>query len=223
MLAWDLDAGTSCLRRGSRIASGAVWFFALAAIVNGVAHPILAVIVGGYFPGLFSAPFLGAVGVWLLICLRAATDVQSSGPTPRDVALALETIAFTVVVPGAVTVWIPFDVIGFEPTTNPTAWTVWHMLAIVPLTIGFGIYVWCVCEFATHGRGIPAPIDHPKRLVVSGLYQYVQPDVCRGAPVLDRRVIADDILAVPSLHSGVVGLRSYQCHPVRRAEPATKI
>jgi hypothetical protein len=45
---------------GSRLASGAVWFFALAAIANGVAHPALAVIGGGYFHGLFTVPFLGA-------------------------------------------------------------------------------------------------------------------------------------------------------------------
>jgi hypothetical protein len=72
------------LRRGSRLASGAVWFFAFAAIANGVAHPVLAVIGGGYFPGLFTAPFLGAVGVWLVICLRATTDVQPGGPTLRQ-------------------------------------------------------------------------------------------------------------------------------------------
>ena len=29
-------------------------------------------------------------------------------------------------------------------------------------------------EFAARGRGIPFPIDHPKQLVVSGLYRYVR-------------------------------------------------
>jgi hypothetical protein len=72
------------LGEGSRLASGAVWFFALAAIANGIAHPVLAVIGGGYFPGLFTAPFLGAAGVWLLMCLRATIEVRPGGPTRRQ-------------------------------------------------------------------------------------------------------------------------------------------
>lgn len=30
---------------------------------------------------------------------------------------------------------------------------------------------WCVWDFATFGRGTPAPIDAPKKLVVRGLYR----------------------------------------------------
>jgi hypothetical protein len=56
------------VRTRSRAAYFAIWFFALAAILNGVAHPVLAIRAGGYFPGLVSAPFLGVVGVWL--CVR---------------------------------------------------------------------------------------------------------------------------------------------------------
>jgi protein-S-isoprenylcysteine O-methyltransferase Ste14 len=36
------------------------------------------------------------------------------------------------------------------------------------------VYLRCLWEFAARGRGIPAPIDHPKQLVVTGLYQYVR-------------------------------------------------
>jgi protein-S-isoprenylcysteine O-methyltransferase Ste14 len=32
----------------------------------------------------------------------------------------------------------------------------------------------CLWEFAARGRGIPAPIDHSKQLVVTGLYRYVR-------------------------------------------------
>jgi protein-S-isoprenylcysteine O-methyltransferase Ste14 len=42
------------------------------------------------------------------------------------------------------------------------------------LILGALIYLICVMEFAVRGRGTPAPIDAPKRLVVTGLYQYVR-------------------------------------------------
>ena len=40
------------LQRRYRFALFPVWFFAIAAIVNGVAHPVLAFMARGYFPGL---------------------------------------------------------------------------------------------------------------------------------------------------------------------------
>src|SRR5262245_3506548 len=42
------------------------------------------------------------------------------------------------------------------------------------LVIGTLIYFRCLWEFAARGRGIPAPLDHPKQLVVTGLYRYVR-------------------------------------------------
>jgi protein-S-isoprenylcysteine O-methyltransferase Ste14 len=47
-------------------------------------------------------------------------------------------------------------------------------VALLPLGLGAAIYLRCVWEFATRGRGIPAPLDHPKQLVVTGLYRYVR-------------------------------------------------
>lgn len=61
------------IRRGKSPAFPAAWFLALAGMLNGVAHPLLAVIVGGYFPGLVSSPFIGAAGVWLWLTLQRAT------------------------------------------------------------------------------------------------------------------------------------------------------
>lgn len=54
------------------------WFLALAGLLNLVLHPLAALAVGGYFPGLLSSPFTGAAGVLLLVRLRAATaEVRS--------------------------------------------------------------------------------------------------------------------------------------------------
>jgi protein-S-isoprenylcysteine O-methyltransferase Ste14 len=46
--------------------------------------------------------------------------------------------------------------------------------AVFVFALGAGIYVWTVRDFATTGRGTPAPIDAPKKLVVQGLYRYTR-------------------------------------------------
>lgn len=61
------------LQRGYRVALFPVWFFAIAAIVNGIAHPLLAVAARGYFPGLISSPVLGVLGVLLWLRLQKLT------------------------------------------------------------------------------------------------------------------------------------------------------
>jgi hypothetical protein len=53
------------LQRGYRVALFPVWFFAIAAIANGIAHPLLAVAARGYFPGLISSPVVGVFGLLL--------------------------------------------------------------------------------------------------------------------------------------------------------------
>ena len=92
----------------------------------------------------------------------------------RGIILLCETIVFSVIVPGAVTFWIPRDVLGIWGQTPPASWSIRHVAAAVPLMLGLAIYVRCLWEFAARGRGIPAPVDHPKQLVVTGLYQYVR-------------------------------------------------
>jgi protein-S-isoprenylcysteine O-methyltransferase Ste14 len=47
-------------------------------------------------------------------------------------------------------------------------------LAIPLWLIGVIILLWCFWDFLVKGRGTPAPIDPPKELVVTGLYNYVR-------------------------------------------------
>jgi hypothetical protein len=39
------------------------WFFVIGMTANGIVHPLLAVAVGGYFPGLITSPIVGIIGV----------------------------------------------------------------------------------------------------------------------------------------------------------------
>jgi protein-S-isoprenylcysteine O-methyltransferase Ste14 len=83
-------------------------------------------------------------------------------------ALLLKNLAFTVIIPGTVGVYVPLLIAETRPHATGAA----GAIALVLLVFGSSIYAWCVWDFATFGRGTPAPIDAPQRLVVRGLYRY---------------------------------------------------
>jgi protein-S-isoprenylcysteine O-methyltransferase Ste14 len=82
----------------------------------------------------------------------------------------LKTLLFTLVVPGTAAVLLPrwlargtvaqLDALG--------------LLGFGLCAVGGAIYLRCAWDFATRGRGTPAPIDPPKELVVSGPYRHVR-------------------------------------------------
>lgn len=88
--------------------------------------------------------------------------------------LLLKNILFTVFVPGTVGVYIPLWVVASRAAPPPLEWNAAQVAAVLPLLLGTVIYFWCLWHFAVTGRGTPAPIDAPKRLVVQGLYRYVR-------------------------------------------------
>ncbi len=65
------------LRIGRRSAFFAAWFLAIAGVLNGVAHPMMAIASGGYFPGLITSPFIGIAGVILWQRLHRATSMTT--------------------------------------------------------------------------------------------------------------------------------------------------
>ncbi|HME71890.1 MAG TPA: isoprenylcysteine carboxylmethyltransferase family protein [Myxococcota bacterium] len=85
-------------------------------------------------------------------------------------ALLIKNLLFTLVAPGTVAVYVPLLIARGHPRASDGA------LASALLLLGLGgfIYGWCVWDFAVFGRGTPAPIDAPKKLVVRGLYQYTR-------------------------------------------------
>jgi len=87
-------------------------------------------------------------------------------------SLFLRTLVFTVFVPGFWTVLVPYWVVGrgarFE--LRGAAIAGWLLVAG-----GAALYLICAFwGFALHGRGTPAPIDPPKKLVVEGPYRIVR-------------------------------------------------
>jgi hypothetical protein len=82
-LSWIVIWIFSCwtMTTGRRVALFPVWFLAVASMMNGVAHPLLALRAGGYFPGLLTSPLVSVMGVVLARQLLQATADAVARPT----------------------------------------------------------------------------------------------------------------------------------------------
>ena len=68
--------------------------------------------------------------------------------------------------------WLLPQWLGFRVETAGAAR--WRWLAAIPSVLGFAVALRCVWDFGWTGRGTPAPIAPPQRLVVVGFYRYVR-------------------------------------------------
>jgi len=90
---------------------------------------------------------------------------------PRRFWPIVNTLLFTIFVPGTVAILIPRWLLGgfSRPPSGVLTWI--GMMAVV---IGAAIYFRCAWEFAARGLGTPAPIAPTKILVTTGLHRYVR-------------------------------------------------
>lgn len=96
---------------------------------------------------------------------QLATLVQSMKPL-------LQTLAFTIVVPGSVAGYIPW-LLRAHSAPRPTTLS----LSTGIVLIAFGVTVYAHTAFwgfAFRGRGTPAPIAPTQNLVISGLHRYIR-------------------------------------------------
>ena len=84
---------------------------------------------------------------------------------------ALRSLIFFILAPGMVAGVIPLTLMR----TGSQIQTGFFSYFAFPLwLVGVATLLWCFWDFLVKGRGTPAPIDPPKELVVSGLYNYVR-------------------------------------------------
>ena len=84
---------------------------------------------------------------------------------------ALRSLLFFILAPGMVAGLIPLALLR----SGPQIQTGFLSYLAFPLwLIGAATLIWCFWDFLVKGRGTPAPIDPPKELVISGLYNYVR-------------------------------------------------
>ena len=91
------------------------------------------------------------------------------------IGTTIRALIFTVLVPGAVVVWLPLNLLeANRGIRHPVGW--------VPISLGGLVYFWCALQFLMSGHGTPAifftrPIAfligrEPQRLVEASIYRY---------------------------------------------------
>ena len=88
--------------------------------------------------------------------------------------LLLRSIFFTFLLPGTVTVLIPYWIISSSEARTFSSHPVLRFFGVPLMAIGGAGLLWCIWEFFSAGRGTLAPVDPPKHLVVRGPYEYVR-------------------------------------------------
>ena len=85
---------------------------------------------------------------------------------------AVGSFLFLLVAPGTIAGLIPWSMTGWRlPAHAPLALQV---AGVALIALGLWILVECFTRFALQGRGTPAPIAPPERLVVAGPYRRVR-------------------------------------------------
>jgi protein-S-isoprenylcysteine O-methyltransferase Ste14 len=88
--------------------------------------------------------------------------------------LLLRSVFFTFLLPGTVTVLIPYWLTSSRGAGGLSSYPALRYLGFPLIVIGAAGLLWCIWEFFSEGRGTIAPIDPAKHLVVRGLYRYVR-------------------------------------------------
>ena len=94
---------------------------------------------------------------------------------------AIKSILFFILAPGVVAGFMPLGLLrtGSHLQTGFLAY-----LAFPLWIMGIATLIWCFWDFLVKGRGTPAPIDPPKELVVTGLYNYVRNPMYVGVELM---------------------------------------
>lgn len=88
--------------------------------------------------------------------------------------LVLRSLFFALLLPGTVTLVIPYSILAPQGPITVPRWAVPQFMGSLLIGAGAAVLIRCIVDFARVGRGTLAPVDAPRQLVVRGLYRYVR-------------------------------------------------
>src|SRR5437870_2587755 len=97
-----------------------------------------------------------------------------TGGVMRRVAAIFGTAIFLLLAPGTVAGLVPWWISQWRLRPPLLGMTAFRVLGVMLIAAGLPMVLNSFVRFAVQGLGTPAPIFPTKRLVVTGLYQYVR-------------------------------------------------
>jgi protein-S-isoprenylcysteine O-methyltransferase Ste14 len=90
---------------------------------------------------------------------------------------ALKSLLFLILAAGLGAGYVPFVLLPRSPQIETGLFA---YLAFPLWLIGGAVILWCFWDFTFKGHGTPAPVDPPKKLVITGVYRYVRNPIYVG-------------------------------------------
>ena len=133
------------------------------------------------------------------------------------VSSVIKTLMFTVLVPGTITVVIPYRLLG----SGPKSVSSFGLIGASVIALGLAAYLWCAWDFATAGGGTPAPFEPPNILVLRGLYRIVRNPMYAGVLLI---LLGESITfaSLPILQYGVIVWLFFHLFVVFYEEPTLR-
>ena len=82
---------------------------------------------------------------------------------------------------GLIFVYLPGRLLSWSGLVRPEAKGALQITGMIVGGVGTVIALWCIFTFVFVGKGTPAPIDPPRRLVIRGPYRFVRNPMYIGA------------------------------------------
>src|SRR5262245_1992115 len=98
--------------------------------------------------------------------------------------ILVRTLIFTLLVPGTVTVGVPYLLLSSGSGSAFGRIGGLRLIGLVPAALGVAIYLWCAWDFTFAGQGTPAPYDAPRLLVMRGLYRIIRNPMYVGVSLI---------------------------------------
>lgn len=91
----------------------------------------------------------------------------------------LKTVFYMGIMHGFFTYYFPYQIVSRDFLIFNTGY--FAFLAIPFYIIGTLIIIWCSVDMIQKGKGTPAHLDPPKKLIINGLYRYTRNPIYLGA------------------------------------------
>src|SRR5213596_2900718 len=98
-----------------------------------------------------------------------------------NIFVLVRAITYAALFIGFVLVYLPGRFLSWSGIVAPATTGALQVTGMIMVTIGTAIALWCVFAFMFIGKGMPAPFDPPRTLVIRGPYRFVRNPMYIGA------------------------------------------
>jgi protein-S-isoprenylcysteine O-methyltransferase Ste14 len=98
-----------------------------------------------------------------------------------NIPAVVRAVTYTALFIGLLFIYLPGRLLAWSGVVRPEANGAPQIAGMIIGGVGTVIALWCIFAFVFVGKGTPAPVDPPRRLVIRGPYRFVRNPMYIGA------------------------------------------